>query len=64
MGRTYGSVRSACGSVGSACGSVREVVCFGGVPVGVDGVLGIDWARRGCNGGVSSFLSSSIQLMI
>ena len=35
-----------------------------GVPVGVWGVVDIEWARRGCNGGVSSFLSSSIQLML
>ena len=39
-------------------------MCFGGVPVGVKGVLCIDWAWRGWHGGVSSFLSSSIQFML
>ena len=37
---------------------------FGRVPVGVEGVLGIDWARRGCNGGVTSFLFSRFQLIL
>ena len=39
-------------------------MCFGGAPVGMEGVLGIGLAWRGWNGRVSSFLSSSIQLML
>ena len=37
---------------------------FGRVPVGVEGVLGIDWARRVCNGGVTSFFFSRFQLIL
>ena len=40
------------------------MVGFGGVPVGVERVLDIEWARRGFIGGVSSFLSSRFQLII
>ena len=37
------------------------MVGFGGVPVGVEGMLDREWARRGWYGGETSFLISPFQ---